>query len=144
MTSCDDVSVQYNTSWKSISDIFENDLGVETDPSCLGSSSSLTEATHSSRIGDIQSTFTILRPSEFGEDFNGHQSDIYLTIDENFDEFQNIGDHTKIGNQDDSYSSNQQLSQQNTPLSTFDDQTEKHSSVHHSNIRDRDTMEAGK
>ena len=144
MTSCDDLSVPYNTNWKSISDIFENDSGVETDPSCLGSSSSLTESTHSSRIGDIQSTFTILRPSEFGQDFNGHQSDIYLTIDENFDEYQNIGDHTKIDYQDDSYSSIQQLSQQNTPLSTFDYQTEKHSSVLHSNIKDRDKIEAGK
>ena len=70
--------------------------------------------------------------------------DIYLTIEENFDEFQNIGDHTKIGNQDDLYSSNQQLSQQNTPLSTFDDQTEKHNGVVHSHIKDRDTQEAGK
>ena len=61
MTGCDDLSVPYNTNWKSISDIFENDSGVETDPSCLGSSSSLTESTHSSRIGDIQSTFSIGR-----------------------------------------------------------------------------------
>ena len=144
MSSCDNLSVPYNTSWTSISDFFENGLDVETDSSCLSSSSSLTEATHSSRIGDIQPTFTILRPSEFGQDFNSHQSDVYLTIDENFDEFQNIRDHTKIGNQDDSYSSNQQLSQQNTPLSTFDDQTEKHSSLLHSHIGHRDTLEAGK
>ena len=144
MISSDNLSVQYNTSWNSISDIFENGSGVETDSSCPGSSSSLTKATHSSEIGDIQSTFTILRPSEFEQDFNSQQPDIYLTIEENFDEFQNIGDHTKIGNQDDLYSSNQQLSQQNTPLSTFDDQTEKHNGVVHSHIKDRDTQEAGK
>ena len=144
MSAGDNLSVPFDTNWKSISDFFENAIDVETDSSCLGSSSNLTEGTHSSSIGEIQSTFTILKPSEFGHEFNSHQSDVFLTIEEEFDEFQNIGDHTRINKKDDLYSSNQEFAQQNAPLSTFDDQTEKHSSLLHSHFGHRDTLQAGK
>ena len=140
----DNLSAPFETNWKSISDFFENAIDVETDSSCLGSSSNLTESSHSSNIGEIQSTFTILKPSEFGHEFNSHQSDVFLTIEEEFDEFQNIGDHTKISKNDDLYSSNQEFSHQNAPLSTFDDQTDKHSSLLHSHIGHRDTLQPGK
>ena len=140
----DNLSAPFETNWKSISDFFENAIDVETDSSCLGSSSNLTEGSHSSSIGEIQSTFTILKPSEFGHEFNSHQSDVFLTIEEEFDEFQNIGDHTKISKNDDLYSSNQEFSHQNAPLSTFDDQTDKHSSLLHSYIGHRDTLQPGK
>ena len=144
MSAGDNLSVPFDTNWMSISDFFENAIDVETDSSCLGSSSNLTEGTHSSSIGEIQSTSTIFKPSEFEHEFNSHQSGVFLTIEEESDKFQNIGDHMKISRKDYLYSSNQEFSQQNAPLSKFDDQTEKHSSLLRSHLGHSDTLEAGK
>ena len=134
-----------DTNWKCIDDYLESEFGTGSTSGCLDiSSTELTGANQGSMNGDIQSTFTTLKPLEFGKKMSNEDSEVYLTIEENVDEFKSSESHIEISDKDDLFLMNQDFSKYETQVSRFHFQTEKQSKLANSYNGYEDTMEAGK
>ena len=133
-----------DTNWKSLNEYLETAFGVEIASDCFDSSTNLSEANAGSSHGDIPSTITTLKPLEFGEKMSYEKPEVYLTIEENFDEFQSAGAQIKRNDKDDLFPLNQDFVQHETPVSGFDCQTESQNNLVYSHNGQRDTLEAGK
>ena len=145
MNSDGNFSEPSNTNWNSINDFLESEFGTGSTSGCLDiSSTELTGANQGSMNGDIQSTFTTLKPLEFGKKMSNEDSEVYLTIEENVDEFQSSGTQIERNDKGDLFVINQDNSKHETPVPRFNYQTEKQSNLPNSYNRYEDTLEAGK
>ena len=133
-----------DTNWSSINDYLENAFGTGITSGCLDSSTELTEANRRSINGDSPSTFTTLKPLEFDEKMNNEKSEMYLTIEENIDEFNSAGVQIQISEKGDLLFINQDVSKHETPVPRFNYQTEKQNNLVNSYNGYEDTQEAGK
>ena len=133
-----------DTNWSSINDYLENAFGTGITSSYLDSSTELTEANGGSINGDSPSTFTTLKPLESDEKMNNDKSEMYLTIEENIDEFKSAGVQIQISEKGDLLFINQDVSKNETPVPRFNNQTEKQNNLVNSYNGYEDTQEAGK
>ena len=132
-----------DTNWSSIHDYCENAFGTGITSGCLDSSTELAEGNRGSINGDSPSTFTSLKPLEFGEKMSNEKSEVYLTIEENVDEFKSAGLQIQISEKGDLFFSNQDFSKYETPIPRFNDQIEKQKNLVKSYNGYEDTQEAG-
>ena len=144
MNAEENFSESSDTNWKSLDDYLEKEFGTGITAGCLDSSTELTRGNSGSINGDIPSTFTTLKPLEFGEKMSNENSEVYLTIEENVDEFQSSGTQIERNDKGDLFVINQDNSKHETPVPRFNYQTEKQSNLPNSYNRYEDTLEAGK
>ena len=144
MNAEENFSESSDTNWKSLDDYLEKEFGTGITAGCLDSSTELTRGNSGSINGDIPSTFTTLKPLEFGEKMSNENSEVYLTIEENVDEFQSSGTQIERNDKGDLFFINQDISKHETPVPRFNYQTEKQSNLPNSYNRYEDTLEAGK
>ena len=133
-----------DTNWSSINDYLANAFGTGITSGCLDSSTELTEGNRGSINGDSQSTFTSLKPLEFGEKMSNEKSEVYLTIEENVDAFKSAGVQIQISEKGDLLFINQDFSKHETPVPRFNYQIEKQKNLVKSYNGYEDTQEAGK
>ena len=133
-----------DTNWKSIDDYLESEFGTGSTSGCLDISTELTGANQGSINGNIPSTFTTLQPLEFGEKMRNENSEVYVTIEENVDEFKSSKAQIEISDKSDLFFMNQDFSKYETPVPRFNYQTEKPNNLANSYNEYEDTLEAGK
>ena len=133
-----------DTNWSSINDYLENAFGTGITSGCLDSSTELTEANIGSINGDSPSTFTTLKPLEFGENMSNEKSEMYLTIEENIDKFKSAGVQIQISENGDLLFINQDVSKHETQVPRFNYQSKKQNNRVNLHNGYEDTQEAGK
>ena len=133
-----------DTNWSSINDYLENAFGTGITSGCLDSSTELAEGNRGSITGDSPSTFTSLKPLEFGEKMSNEKSEVYLTIEENVDELKSAGVQIQINEKGDLFFINQDFSKHETPVPRSNYQIEKQKNLVKSYNGYEDTQEAGK
>ena len=133
-----------DTNWNSFNDFLEKEFGTGITSGCPDSSTELTGVNPGLINGDIPSTFTTLKPLEFGEKTNNENSEVYLTSEENVDEFKVSGAQIKIIDKGDLFIINQDISEHETPVPSFNYQSEKQINLANSHNEYEETLEAGK
>ena len=133
-----------DTSWKSFNDYLEKEFGTGITSGCLDSSTESTGVNPVLINGDIPSTFTTLKPLEFGEKMSNENSEVHLTITENVDEFKSSGAQIEINDKCDLFFINQDSSKHETPVPRFNYQNVKQSNLADSSNGYEDSMGAGK
>ena len=133
-----------DTNWTSFNDFLEKEFGTGITSGCPDSSTELTGVNPGLINGDIPSTFTTLKPLEFGENMSNEKSEMYLTIEENIDKFKSAGVQIQISEKGDLLFINQDVSKYETPVPRFNYQSEKQNNLVNSYNGYEDTQEAGK